>query len=124
MTKDAILYDLREISRENSISSYKRMVCTLAADLIENQAREIEALMKANAAKRDELEKYRWIPVEEALPQDGEWVLCSNTDGRMRVLSRDYLMEDWDFTVIDGHGYAYPHEIVTHWMPLPEFKEE
>lgn len=41
----------------------------IAADLIENQAREIEALTQANAAKTERLEKFRWIPVEEALPK-------------------------------------------------------
>jgi hypothetical protein len=56
----------------------------------------------------------RWIPVEEALPKEGERVLCSDDfDGWIDVLQHQRLC-GW----LDRHGnepYAQP----THWMPMP-----
>lgn len=54
---DCILYE-----RDRCTSELK----TAAADLIENQQREIEALRQANRALR---ERQKWIPVAERLPE-------------------------------------------------------
>lgn len=66
----------------------------------------------------------RWISVEEALPEGGEWVLCLCTDGDGRVLCYNCVTDVWDFTVISGGVYAFPRDVVTHWRPLPKGPKE
>lgn len=90
-----------------------------AADLIENQAREIEALAQANAAKRDELEKRRWIPVAEALPKAFVSVLGHvPEEAPLPTVHECYYAGDQWYV----HGLLGTRE-VTHWMPMPEFEE-
>lgn len=69
-------------------------------------------------------ERERWISVEEALPEGVDWVLCQCADRRERVLCYDCVMDNWFFTVISGHGYSFPREAVTRWMPLPKEPKE
>lgn len=120
MTKESILYDLREISRMNSGSSYKHMACSMAADLIENQAQALDALTLANMALREKAEKYRWIPVEEALPTPFESVLgYMPEDKPLPTVHECYTDNGGNF-----HGLSfYGNPKITHWMPMPEFGE-
>lgn len=69
-------------------------------------------------------ERERWISVEEKMPEPMEWVLCWCFGGLARVLRYDNVADDWDFTVLNGHGYAFTRDTVTHWRPLPEGPEE
>lgn len=90
------------------------------ADMIENLMREIKALAQANATKRDELERYRWIPVEEALPKSMACVLGRAMSGTKSEIHECY---------VDDGGYwhslaLYGNPKVTHWMKMPEFEEE
>ena len=57
---------------------------------------------------------HRWIPVTERLPKDGAEVLAFNRTGFAYV---DYRADGkWKInSMVDEE-----HEIVTHWMPLPE----
>lgn len=92
-----------------------------AADLIENQQREIEALMQANRALRQ-----RWIPVTERLPEPEtyDYVLACVTEKKTRIdyrnavvmafVSEEGLVDVEIDCVLGG---------VTHWMPLPEAPE-
>lgn len=96
--------------------------------LISALAERVEKLGEHSARYAEMLavmkERERWINVEERLPEPMEWVLCRCRDGRARILRYDHVIDNWDFTVLDGHGYAFPREIVTHWRPLPEEPEE
>lgn len=111
MTKDAIIHDLREIGKTNSVSSYKRMVCEMAADTIENQAKALDALTLANMALK---EKCRWISVEERKPVYGERVLVSGIENR-----------DEFVTLVNWNERENLHcKIAQYWMPMPEGPEE
>lgn len=70
MTREEIVHDLREIGKTNSVSSCKRMVCEMAADTIENQAKALDALTLENMTLKEKAEKFRWIPVEEEPPKE------------------------------------------------------
>lgn len=67
-----------------------------------------------------ELDKYRWIPVEERLPEYGKAVLIKTTTSVVpRIGRHSPTIPQWATT--DGlyfHGNGYKD--VTHWMPLPE----
>ena len=60
----------------------------------------------------------RWIPVEERLPKDNEYVLvyCS-ANGFYNI---DCL---YDGSWLEAADYYEEDVIVTHWMPLPELPE-
>lgn len=60
-----------------------------------------------------ELEPIRWIPVGEALPKEGERVLCCtrNKKGAANIVLGYYM---------DGLWRVGMNSNVTHWMPLPE----
>ena len=68
------------------------------------------------------LERTRWIPCSERLPEkNDQWVLCLCVSGAIEVLKFDYTMWNWD---AQNPGRCYMENYVTHWMPLPEFREE
>lgn len=52
----------------------------------------------------------RWIPVTEAIPEEGKWVLVTTNKGNMRVT---YLTDVNYWVYIGSEG-------VTAWMLLPE----
>lgn len=87
-----------------------------AADLIEAQAKEIDAL-------RAQLP--RWVPVEEHLPENGVPVLINyiaSSDGKYHpdgtAVWTDYGCFWWEGSLEDcDTEVAVP---ITHWMPLPE----
>lgn len=123
MTNRELAEALREISEKNSVSAYKRGVCAEAADTLPNSETHILALQKEIENLRNQLEaaqKTQWVNVDERLPEAETPVLCYCADGKERALSYDHIMDDWDFTVLHGHGYAFQRGVVTHWMPLPE----
>ena len=67
------------------------------------------------------LERTRWIPCSERLPEkNDQWVLCLCVSGAIEVLKFDYTMWNWD---AQYPGRCYMENYVTHWMPLPEFRE-
>lgn len=67
----------------------------------------------------------RWIPVEEALPEDGQRVLiCSKSKRLFDVVFRaNAQMPSFD-TKVFGKVYAWYYEDVIKWMPLPELPEK
>ena len=68
------------------------------------------------------LERTRWIPVSERLPEkNDQWVLCLCVSGAIEVLKFDYTMWNWD---AQYPGRCYMENYVTHWMPLPEPPKE
>lgn len=85
------------------IDAVDKTVKSMASNLLQTRA--------DLAAAREELERYRWIPVGERLPEDGE---------RVFVLMRN------GYQVIAGHFHSgWINDAgcetfnVTHWMPLP-----
>lgn len=58
-----------------------------------------------------------WIKVEDALPNDIEYVLVYGHDVDIAYCNRTHYAW-W------ADGYEYALEGITHWMPLPEQPEE
>lgn len=67
---------------------------------------------------RETLERTRWIPVSERLPNDGEFVLTYK-NGEFEVQEYEKRRNGW----ISG-GWFWSLCTVTHGMPLPELPEE
>ena len=66
----------------------------------------------------DVVERPKWIPVEERLPERRRWVLCrcqANITEVMRFENAEWYHDP---------SHVYFFEFVTHWMPLPESPEE
>ena len=62
------------------------------------------------------LERGRWIPVEERLPEDRTWVLVCHT-GYNTPKKAFYKDTGIDVFRLDGDDHS--NGAVTHWMPLP-----
>lgn len=75
---------------------------------IERQTARAEAAERERDALRDRL---RWIPVEERLPEDNEWVLAADRCWRGHPY-REWL---YHHALRDLFVYEF-----SHWMPLPE----
>lgn len=75
----------------------------------------IEALPAA-----DVVERPRWIPVTERLPEDGSDVLAYLDS---RITAANYYKETWQDCVM-GRLYLTEEGVVTHWMPIPEPPKE
>ena len=72
-------------------------------------ARFIDAIPAA-----DVVERPRWIPVTERLPEERKYVLCKCRADIIDVLR----FENAEWYHDPTHVYMYG--FVTHWMPLPE----
>lgn len=61
---------------------------------------------------------FRWISVEESLPEERKWVLCQCRAGIRMVLRLQggYWHQDSQHEFMRG--------FVTHWMPLPDPPKE
>ena len=84
----------------------------------------VEELQKLTDAQLDIIEQYqvylnktRWIPVTERLPEAGERVLCYCRANIYEVMK---MRTDGDWVHNDQvYDSAYMSGFVTHWMPLP-----
>lgn len=96
--------------------------------LVEALAGRVETLADRCARYAEEIAvmqaRERWISVTEALPENGDCVLCQCADGRERVLRYDCGARLWALSVSGRHAYSFPREAVTHWRPLPEAPKE
>ena len=93
-------------------------------DLHYEAADAIEELSKLNAeiTKRElklRMEKPRWIPVTERLPEKFENVLVANKRGKHYDIDKGW----WNGSFFDRCAKGGYHS-VTHWMPLPEPPKE
>lgn len=96
-----------------------------AIEILDPEHREhYDGIDEVNEACRmgmEALERTRWIPCSERLPEkNDQWVLCLCVSGAIEVLKFDYTMWNWD---AQYPGRCYMENYVTHWMPLPEFRE-
>jgi len=64
------------------------------------------------------LDRQRWIPVSEILPEIDQYVLWYCPDGHLEIWEIDKDM-DWNWCK-DRYGDETP----THWMPLPQPPEQ
>ena len=98
------------------------MTIDRAIEILDPEHREnYDGMDEVNEACRmgmEALERTRWIPVSERLPEDGETVLTYK-NGQFDVLKYEMRRNGW----ICG-GWFWSRATVTHWMPLPEPPEE
>lgn len=92
-----------------------------AADLIEEQLREIERLQNDLILKNDELlklrEENRWIPVGEQLPEEFVSVLvCIPSENPLPTVKEAYLANGAWATKMA----IFFMEEVSHWKPMPK----
>lgn len=95
-----------------------------AADRIANQNTHILALQKEIEGLRAQLP--RWIPVTDRLPEYGVRVLATDMyegDDYTGIRTREEYPDDADGCWIGEHGWWYPIDDATHWMPLPKTPE-
>lgn len=90
------------------------------ADAIEELSREYESIAKSLTESVELVRKLQspsWIPVTERLPEENEEVL---------VVAVNFFNKDDRWAAIDWLycGTWQQHDIVTHWMPLPEPPKE
>ena len=108
MYEQKIIENLREFSAEYQYEDQKLSeTCFRAADAIE------------------ELQKPKWISVEERLPEFDGRVLCWRKGVHHRgVEYMDILYFNLDLRRFDNYGWIDKDIVVTHWMPLPELPKE
>lgn len=94
-----------------------------AADLIEKQERQIQALKweRDTAVEQTAGDKLRWIPVTDRLPEIGVRVLTLDKRGHIR----DRILRSYT----NGEPYFYPDRLepgrdVRAWMPVPEEEKD
>ena len=83
-----------------------------AADAIEDLSKTLDEEVEINTALGCNMPV--WIPVTERLPKDGAEVLAFNKTGFAYVDC--WADGKWKINSMVNEE----HEIVTHWMPLPE----
>lgn len=63
----------------------------------------------------------RWIPVEDALPEENEYVLAFvKRRHSSRVILSVLIDREWKIGVNDCSDGFNVVGVITHWMPLPE----
>ena len=81
-------------------------------DVLAKQAMEIQRLNR-------ELERFRWIPCSERMPEENE--SGESDDVFVAMMRKYYTQYGSDFTH-DGEWEFFDN--VTHWMPIPEPPKE
>lgn len=108
-------------------------MCQEAADALEQ-------LQSENDRLKEEVQQMRWIPVEDGLPDKGDWVLAAyrGKGGKTRVEVATYNQKtkvhkrDGEVYVVLEGWYAENYWLeryrildrVTHWTPLPQPPKE
>jgi hypothetical protein len=131
MNVDEVVRALRWLARDTDFVFAEEQL-NAAADLIESLQAEVAELQgkydKLNDFEQSEcanlLEKHRWIPVTERLPEHGESVLTYIRHSHV-VYGRDDGFRAYRVYEFDGHfiGMGNLCEVVA-WIPLPEPPKE
>lgn len=116
------------------INQMENCIMDEAADAIEDLSRLNHEITKRELKAR--MEKPRWIPVTEALPEEmdqscGGWsaeirpsddvLVWLSPEKRQSVAWYSHTYNEW--TTVDENTVYY-YEEITHWMPLPPPPEE
>lgn len=98
------------------------MTIDRAIEILDPEHRECyDGIDEVNEACRmgmEALERTRWIPCRERLPEDKELVLTYKNE-RFEVQEYEKRRNGWI-----SSGWFWSLSTVTHWMPLPEPPEE
>lgn len=102
---------------------YDELVATLRRQCVEMDCGNCNTCVKRQAADAiEELSKPKWVPVTEALPEQGKRYLVIRFDKVTKTPFVDILWYDayglWWNRLYKGNYN------VTHWMPLPEQPKE
>lgn len=126
MKRNNVVRALLEISTKNSMSQWKREVCLNAADLIDAQAQEIEALRVGLQAMRNAANGYKkmvpqWVSAKERLPTCREDVLVVAFWHETWQVFIGWCVPEKNRWYVRVSGDLTRRDVtVTHWMPLPE----
>lgn len=102
----------------NEDCDFKFLTCQRLAKyedigLTPEQLLEVDKLYAEKCREVAELQRYKWIPVEEWLPEENEDVLVFYTNNEIQV---DFIIEDGDWFWENREDGI---EVVA-WMPMPE----
>lgn len=111
-------------------TKYQKRMITRAA----KEAHKIySALEKENQQLKEELDKYRWRDVNEELPEDDDKVLIwphhkyAGESAWFHPYNEEFegiKKDEFYYSTYDPYGDDYHPITVTHWMPMPQFKED
>ncbi len=94
-----------------------------AADAIDELDKLLDGVSADNDSlceKIERMQKPRWIPVTEQLPEDGSDILAvQSCCGEVRIIPANYDRGVWYDCIFNRIA-----EHITHWMPLPEPPKE
>ena len=82
----------------------------------------LDKMHKQAADAIEKLNKPRWIPVTERLPDDLTRVIVFCEDGVSFGLCEHLIADDEE--VVEWHDFLHYPITPTHWMPLPERPKE
>ena len=103
---------------EQDYEDYRDALNKLAA--YEDTGLEPDSIEEAKEAVEEPVrnaDKFKWISVEERLPEHGQEVLCACRAGIYEVFKYvDGISGPW----YKDSRHVYMKGFVTHWMPLPE----
>ena len=102
-------------------------VCRILDDVLANRPTERDSLIVAVRKAFDALEKQRWIPVSERLPDKmGDYLVTLLDDGRTWVeiaLWNETFGGRWQAVLYNDVDYSDISNVIA-WKPLPEPYQE
>lgn len=100
-------------------------VCRILDDVLSNRPTERDSLIVAVQKAFDALEKQRWIPVSEKLPEDSRQVFVYARSVHFALAKYDEMREangtyKKQWVTFDAWKPMYTIKNVIAWRPLPE----
>lgn len=101
------------------------MTIDRAIEILDPEHREhyesIDPVMEACRMGMEALERTRWIPCSERMPEDFQDVLIWDNRDETSFTGHYAECDGW---TVDGYDVDRSPFDITHWMPLPEPPEE